>query len=118
MNQTISPISIHTTSLCLDVIYSPQFHYTETKDLLAMTENVQQLIHNRCMDDKLHLHEIELISKRLAATAVSILIDHQFTIQKPLPKKILQELQTCLELSLTSGQINKNELSKKNLETK
>ncbi|MDD4864230.1 MAG: hypothetical protein PHE38_09480 [Alishewanella agri] len=107
-NNKLSPISIHTTSLCLDVIYSPEFYYTETKDIIAMTEQVKQLIHNRCIDNKLYLDDIELISKKLAVKAVSILTNYQLTIQKLLPHEILQELQTCLDLALKTDKINQS----------
>lgn len=115
MNQTISPISIHTTSLCLDVIYSPQFHYTETKDVMAMTDNIQQLIRNRCIDDKLYLDDVEVVSRTMAHKAVLILINYQFTVQKPVPHQILKDLQGCLESTLKRRKVDTKRLTQQAL---
>lgn len=92
----ISPIVVHTASLCLDIMCSKTFQESQTEDILLMQKNVQTLIFNRCVDDGYFLDSLTCVSLALSHKVITMLLNQLFKPAVLNPDKMMRELQTVL----------------------
>lgn len=92
-----SPLTIHATSLCLDVIYHQDFKKRTLDELKGLMFDIAKMIYYRCNENRATIEFYSQLSEYLAAKIVEVLCYYRLATNLPDSAEIMRRLEQCIQ---------------------